>query len=103
MPQEIRERLAVLRRADALLRHLGAGRIGVGADLEQLCDRLGSPDDVHLFQRVGETVAGQRGDPAAVQSGESRAGAWHLLLGEGMTGDASPEYFGAMISGIRGR
>src|SRR5437667_11015259 len=101
--QKIGKRFAVFRRADALLRHLGARRIGVWTDFEQFCDGLGSPDDVHLLQRVGETVAGQRRDPAAVQSGESRAGAWHLLVGEGMAGDAGPEYFSAMIAGIGGQ
>ena len=57
--------VAVFRRADGLLRHLGAGRVGHRADLEQLRHRLRRPHDVELLQRVGEIVARQRRDPAA--------------------------------------
>ena len=48
-----------------LLRHLGAGRVGRRADLEQLGHRLRRPDDVELLQRRRKIVAGQRRDPAA--------------------------------------
>ena len=63
--QKLHQRLAILGRADGLLRHLGAGRVGHRADLEQLGHRLRRPDDVELLQRRREIVAGQRRDPAA--------------------------------------
>src|SRR5512146_920829 len=94
--QEIRQRLAVLGRADALLRHLGAGRVGVRADFEELCYRLGRPHDVHAFERVRKAVIRQRCDPAAEQSCERRPRARIILLRKGMAGDARPEYFGAV-------
>ena len=69
------QRRAVFRRADGLLRHLGAGRVGGRADLEQFRDRLRRPDDVELLQRIGKVVARQRRDPAAEDAGKRRAGA----------------------------
>ena len=47
--QEFHQRGAVLR-ADALLRHLGAWRVGRWPDLEQLGDGLGRPHDLELLQ-----------------------------------------------------
>ncbi len=62
----------ILRRADALLRHLGAGRVLRGPHLEQLRDRLRRPHDVELLQRIGEIVARQRGDLAPEDARERR-------------------------------
>src|SRR5829696_342070 len=55
--EEAHQRLAVLRVRDRLLGHLGAGRVARRADLEQLCDRLRAPYDVHALQRLGEIIA----------------------------------------------
>jgi len=57
--KKIRERFAVLRRADALLRHFSPRRVGIRSNLEKFCDRLRIPDDVHLFERFGEMIARQ--------------------------------------------
>src|SRR5262249_56320964 len=56
---------AVLGRADPLLRHLGAGRVGHRSDLEQLRDRFRRPHDIELLERVGKIIAAERRDPSS--------------------------------------
>src|SRR5262249_28115690 len=47
--EESNQRGAILFRTDALLWHLGAGRIGRRSNLEELCDGFRSPDDVEVL------------------------------------------------------
>lgn len=49
--EELHQRLAVLVRADELLRHFGAGRVGRRSDLEKPRHGFRRPDDVEFLQR----------------------------------------------------
>src|SRR5215831_13971684 len=79
-PQKVSERLAILRRSDPLLRHFGSWRVGAWAEFEQLRHRLRRPHDVHALERLGKAIAGERSDPASIQSGKGWAGPRYLLL-----------------------
>ena len=98
--QKLHQRLAILGRADFLLRHLGAGRVGHRADLEQLRHRLRRPDDVELLERRRKIVARQRRDPAAENAGERRPGAVAFVGRQRVAGDAGAEHLRAGIAGI---
>src|SRR5215212_4231677 len=100
--QKLHERFAVLARADGLLRHFRAGRVGGGSDLEQLRHRLRRPGNVELLQRRGKIVTGQSRNPAPEDAGERRAGAVAFIGTERVTGDAAAEDLRAMITGISG-
>src|SRR5437879_12800790 len=64
LAKKIRQRLAIGFRTDALLRHLGAGRVGGRPDLEQPRDRFRRPHAIERGQRRRKFVAGQRRDSA---------------------------------------
>ena len=54
--EKLHQRGAILLRADALLRHLGAGRIGLRSDLEQFGNRLRRPDDIEPLERFDQLL-----------------------------------------------
>ena len=98
--QKLHQRGAVGGGADALLGHLGAGRVGGGAELEQFRHRLRRPHDGELLERVGEIVVRQGRDAAAENTGQRRTGAIALVGVQRMAGDAGAKHFRARIAGI---
>src|SRR5262249_56209399 len=95
--QKLHQGGAVLARADPLLRHLGAGRVGHRPDLEQLRDRLRGPHDIKLLERVGKIIAGERRDPSSENARERGTGADAVVGVQRVTGDAGAKHLGAWI------
>jgi len=94
--QELHERLAVLGDADALLRHLSAGGVVRGTDLEQLCHRLGRPHDIKVPQRLGIIVAGEGRNAPTEEAMQGRAGTGGVAGFERMAGDAGAKYLSTL-------
>ena len=62
-----------LLRADALLGHLGAGRISLWPDLEQFGNSLRRPDDIEALECIGKIIDRCGGDAPDENAGERRA------------------------------
>src|SRR3982751_5772543 len=71
--EKVDERGAVLRRADALLGHFGAGREGCGPEFEQPGNRFRRPHQVEMPERLGIAIAGNARDVPAEDAIERRA------------------------------
>src|SRR6266436_719646 len=91
--EEMHERGAIGCRADALLGHLGAGRKGCWANLEQPRHSLRCPHDIKRLERCGEIVARQRRDPAPEDTGKGRANAIAPVAPQCVARDAGTTHF----------
>src|SRR5260370_26942996 len=97
--KKFHQRGAVLFRADALLGHLGARRVGRRSDLEQSGNRLRGPDDIELLECFGKIIARQGCDPSAKDAGPGRARPVGLLGAKGMTPDTGTKHLRAAVAG----
>src|SRR5262252_2398991 len=95
--QKLHQGGAVLARADPLLRHLGAGRVGHRSDLEQLRDRLRGPHDIKLLERVGKIIAAERRDPSSKNARERGTGANAVVGVQRVTRYAGAKHLGPWI------
>src|SRR5260370_8506955 len=90
MFEKLDERVAIVARADALLRHFGAGRIAGRTYLEQFRQRLGRPYDAEMLEGFGIIVAGEAGDPPSENAVQT--GAIALVGSPRMASHAAPKH-----------